>query len=91
MFPIYMGKPILPSKTVMYELRDTGMDLYDVLHILEDGFDCYRSRRSKNIVERCETKGGKVLKVVVADMHDHWKLIHVGKTTASKKYFRRLR
>jgi len=49
------------------------------------------SKRAENIVERCEIAARKVFKAVVADMGDYWKLIHVGKTTASKRYLRRIK
>jgi len=52
------------NKEVWHELMRLGMDLNDVLFILENGFDCGEKRR-KNIIEKCLIRKNKVLKVVV--------------------------
>lgn len=67
------------------ELLKHGIDLYDVEEILNEGYDCSRSKRRKGVLERCIDKGNKTIKVVVQqgfielDGKECWELIHVGK------------
>ena len=70
---------------------DNDIFLDDVVKILEEGFDCSRSKRKKNIYERCIQKGKIIIKVVVADTGEHLVLTHVGKFTASKKKLQQLK
>jgi hypothetical protein len=66
------------------ELSDLGLDLFDVLDVLERGYDCERSKRKAGTVERCRRDGRKVLKVVVVDSLQEWNdsrvwlVIHAG-------------
>jgi len=83
-YPYWKGRQIVPplSKEVFYELLKLGMDLNDVLFILENGFDCGEKRR-KNIIEKCLIRKNKVLKVVVElkvskKGNEYWKIRHVG-------------
>ncbi|MFH0815399.1 MAG: hypothetical protein V1934_01080 [Methanobacteriota archaeon] len=61
-----------PSRTACRELSELGLDLFDVLDILENGYDCERSKRKVGTVERCKRDGRKVLKVVVVDSLQEW-------------------
>jgi len=83
-YPEYKGKPIIPSKHVQRELDDSDMNLWDVKQVLAFGYDCSRSRRKENILERCVERDNKVLRVVVAlvewEEDAFWRLIHVGKS-----------
>ena len=47
------------------------MDLFDVLEILEKGFDCSASKRRSGTVEKCIKKKSKVIKAVVVE--DEWR------------------
>lgn len=47
------------------EVAELGMGLYDVKEILEDCFDCPRSKRRKGVEEKCIKKRGQTIKVVV--------------------------
>ncbi|MBU4032489.1 MAG: hypothetical protein KKH41_04475 [Candidatus Thermoplasmatota archaeon] len=69
-----------------YDLR---MD--DIPEILEEGFDCSRSKRKKNTFERCVQRGKRIIKVVVVDTGEHLVLTHVGTFTASKKKLQQLK
>ena len=51
------------------------MNLYDVREILEKGFEI--RKRSKDITERGTQRGNKVLNVVVVDVGNYYKLIHL--------------
>lgn len=89
--PTYQGLPIITvqtrrgQKNVIDELVKNGMDLDDVAEILNEGYDCSRSKRRKGVLEKCIHKGNKTIKVVVQlgfielDGKDCWELIHVGK------------
>lgn len=89
--PIYQGMPIITvqtrrgQKNVVDELVKYGMDLDDVADILNEGYDCSRSKRRKGVLEKCIDKGDKTIKVVVQrgfielDGRECWELIHVGK------------
>jgi hypothetical protein len=60
------------------------MDLFDVLDILETGYDCARSRRKRGTFERCKKSSGKTRKVVAVESIQKWNdtlvwlIIHVG-------------
>ena len=84
----YKEKPIMPTKIALDELSEINLDLYKVVKILEKGFQI--RKRKKNIVELAFIKGNKIINVVVVDMGNYYKLIHVGKFTVSKK-FKKLR
>ncbi|MCS4542380.1 MAG: hypothetical protein HY929_08760 [Euryarchaeota archaeon] len=49
----YKGLPLRPTKSAYYELKDLGMDLYDILQILEDGYDCSSAGRKEGTIEKC--------------------------------------
>lgn len=71
------------NKEVWQELIKLEMDLWDVVCVLEYGYDCPRSRRKKSIVEKCIRKKNKIIKVVVElktskKGNEYWKLRHVG-------------
>jgi hypothetical protein len=77
----------IPIKTVTEkayrEMAALGMDLYDVKEILENGFDCSRSKRRKGIEEKCLEKKGETIKAVVEKMTsksgiEYWRIRHVG-------------
>lgn len=79
--PRYQNKEIKATKSASDELWHLRKDLWDVLIILEDGYECSRSKRKKNIIERCIRKGNVVFKAVVVDLDDYFLLIHFGKFT----------
>ena len=85
MIPIWQGKLLMPSKAALDEMYDLNVNLNDVMDILEEGFDCPRSKRKKNKLERCAKRGRKIIKVVVVDTNEHLIITHVGKFMASKK------
>ncbi|MFQ5975637.1 MAG: hypothetical protein ACE5J5_04920, partial [Candidatus Hydrothermarchaeales archaeon] len=76
--PKYDGKPVIPTKRSMEELEEEGLDIDNVVEILEKGFDCSRSKRRISIEEKCVQKKSTIIKVVVEYVGDYWKLIHVG-------------
>jgi hypothetical protein len=83
LYPKWRGKPVIPS---YHSLREMGgkFDLYDVLEILENGYNCQKAGRRKGTVEKCMVVKGKQIKVVVAEVNsnwvggDVWLLVHVG-------------
>lgn len=85
----YKGKPILPTKTALNELSEIDINLCEVPEILEKGFEV--RKRAKNVIERGVQRGNKIINVVVVDLGDYYKLIHVGKFALSKKFKKLMR
>ena len=85
----YKGKPIIPTKTALNELSEINLNLYEVLEILEKGFEI--RKRKKNIIERGIQKGNKVINIVVVDLGEYYKLIHAGEFTLSNKFKKLIR
>ena len=65
-FPLYKEKPIIPSKHAQHELVKHGLDLWDVVHILNFGYNCSKSRRAPEIVEQCIEHNSLELRAVAA-------------------------
>lgn len=86
---IYQEKPLLPTKAALDELSDLGLDLYNVIEILKQGF--VLRKRKKNIIEKAIRKGNKIINVVVVDLSDYYKLIHAGKFSINKKFMKLMR
>ncbi|HJX06321.1 MAG TPA: hypothetical protein VJ461_06445 [Candidatus Nanoarchaeia archaeon] len=80
----YLGKPIFPTKEALTELSNLNLDLYDVQEILENGF--HLRKRKKNITEKALRKGNKIINVVVVELGNYYKLIHVGRFSVNKKF-----
>ena len=82
----YKGLRIAVSHSAMEELMQEGKTVYDVVEILENGYDALRKRKSGTI-EKWLNKGKKTYNaVIVKDYHeilkeDCWVLIHFGKFT----------
>jgi len=57
----WKGKYLRPSKHAVYELISLGYDLYDILKILEEGYDCRKGKRAKKTYEKCIKKGRKIM------------------------------
>ena len=90
----YQNLKIRTSLSAIRELMKHNKDLTDVLEILENCYDCSASKRAKNILERCLTRGNKEMKAVVAKVHikypdgyseEIWRLIHFGIVTFKKR------
>ena len=84
----YKGKPLFPTKTALDELSEIDLELYEVVEILENGFEI--RKRANNVTEKAIQRGNKVINVVIVDLGDYFKLIHAGKFTLSRK-FKKLR
>ena len=90
----YKGMRIEPTLSASRELVREGKDLYDVIEILEEGYDCSKSKRKKKITERCLRKGNKEYRAVLAEtevtypdgyIENVLRLIHFGKSTYKKQ------
>ena len=90
----YKGMRIEPTLSASRELVREGKNLYDVLEILEEGYDCSKSKRKKKIIERCLRKGNKEYRAVLAEtgvtypdgyIENVLRLIHFGKNTYKKQ------
>ena len=85
----YLRKPIFPTKEALTELSSLGLDLYKVQEILESGF--HLRKRKKNITEKALRKGNKIINVVVVEVGNYYKLIHVGRFSMNKKFRQAIR
>ena len=92
-YPCYLGNPVIPDyeRGVLSELEEEGLDLDDVVKILETGFDCSASKRNRAILEKCVQKKNRIIKVVVEEGEEYWGLRHVGSFKLSRKELRRRR
>lgn len=83
-YPKFEGLPIIPSAAADKELAKQNMLLSEIVKVLEEGYDCSRSKRKKDVLERCIKQGKKTRKAVVAKSYNYtldsecWLLIHVG-------------
>ena len=79
----YNGLRIAISDSAMRELMQEGKTIYDVVEILENGYDAPRKRK-EGTIEKWLDKGKKTYNAVIAkDYHeilkeDCWVLIHFG-------------
>ena len=64
--PLFEGLRVVGSKAAEQELYDLGLWLNDAVTVLDSGFECSRSRRKSDKIERCLRKGDKILRVVAA-------------------------
>ncbi len=85
----YKGLRIIVSDSAMRELMKEEKTLYDVVQILEEGYDAPRKRK-EGTIEKWFDKGNKTFNVVVVQDYneimkeDCWVLIHFGKFTRRK-------
>lgn len=83
-YPMFEDRPIIPTKGAQIEMDEIGLDLWRVKEILERGYDCPRSKRAKNIIERCIYRKNKEIRAVAALVKwkegEFWRIVHVGKT-----------
>ena len=64
----YCGKVLMARLSAARELEELKLDLLDVVHVLENGFDCASGgKRKQGIHEKCLKVGRKVLRVVAAE------------------------
>ncbi len=91
----YNGIRIEVTLSANTELLKLSLDLYDIVEVIEEGYDCGTGKRKRGIIERCVRKGNKVIKAVIAKTNvrypdnfqeEIWRLIHVGEFTYSKKH-----
>jgi len=86
----YNGLRIAISDSAMRELMKEEKTLYDVVKILEEGYDAPRKRK-KGIIEKWLNKGNKTFNAVIVKDYDEvmkedcWLLIHFGKFTIGRK------
>jgi len=83
--PKYQNKRINVTKNASEEMWHLKKDLWDILDILENGYDCSTSKRKANVSEKCIKKGKEVFKAVVADCGSYFLLIHFGKFTYKRR------
>jgi len=85
--PCWKGKIITSSRRGYHDLAALGMDLWDVIEILKDGFDCSSSKRKKGTMEKCAIRGNHLIRVVLKEQDFIYEnnsetslvLVHAGK------------
>ncbi len=82
---------MIPSRSVATELYNYGLRLYDILEVLEHGYYCAKSKRTKGTFEICLDHKRKTTRVVIARAYNYsldsevWVITHVGITTKPKR------
>lgn len=91
MFDIkYKGLKIIVSDSAMRELIKHEKSLYEILDILEEGYDAPR-QRAEGTEEKWLDKGNKTFNVVICKDYNEvlneevWVLIHFGKFARKNK------
>jgi len=90
-FPLYEGLPLVPSRSVTNKLYNCNLMLRDILDILEQGYDCAKSKRKKGTIERCLDRKKITMRVVIVRAYNYsldseaWVIIHVGITSKLKR------
>jgi hypothetical protein len=85
----YKGLRIAVTDSAMRELMKEEKTLYDIVEILEKGYDAPRKRK-KGTIEKWFDKGNKTFNAVIVKDYDEmmkencWALIHFGKFTRRK-------
>ena len=85
----YKGLRIAVTDSAMRELMKEEKTLYDVVRVLEEGYDAPRKRKL-SVIEKWLNKGSKTFNVVIVKDYDEimkedcWVLIHFGKFTRRK-------
>jgi len=70
--PAWAGLPLIPTWHAAQAMDELRLDLWDVLSILESGYDCEKGRRKAGIRERCCGWRGITLKVIVCKEASGW-------------------
>jgi hypothetical protein len=79
----WKGRYLRPSRHAFHEMVCLGMDLYDIVEILDAGMET-GNPRAKCTVERYILQGRKIIRVVVIESYAHdieewvWLVKHVG-------------
>ena len=85
--PLFQGIPLIPSRAAMNEMFDFGINIESIMDILENGYDCAKSKRSKDTIERCIDKKKKAIRVVAVHSYNYsletdvWVITHIGITS----------
>ena len=80
----YEGKHVIPTKTAMYELDRIDVTLHEAITILHHGFIV--RKRKKNTIEKGAMRGSKIINIVAVNSGTHYKIIHAGTFTYTKKF-----
>ena len=78
------------------ELTELGLDMLEIVYVLDNGFNCSESKRKKGTIEKCIVKGKKLLRVVIkewdydypnGELEDVLRIIHIGKENLTQQKF----
>ena len=62
---------MIPSRSAMNELYQNELDIHDALEVLESGYNCPKSKRSKGTIEKCLDIKRKTIRIVVVKSFDY--------------------
>lgn len=62
--PIFKGLRLIITRHAAVEIHELGMTGWDIEEVLANGWDCSRSKRGKDKIERCLERGRKVIRAV---------------------------
>lgn len=85
---IYRNKPLQLTRSATLELIQLALDIDDVVDILEFGQSV--KKRKHRTIEKWLPEGKHIYNVVIVDVGDVWRVIHVGRFTKTKKKMRLL-
>ncbi|MCK4328168.1 MAG: hypothetical protein KAW41_06935 [Candidatus Diapherotrites archaeon] len=74
------------ARSAAVELLQLALDVDDVVDVLEFGKPV--RRRKEGVVEKWLVHGKHIYNVVVVDVGNAWRVVHVGRFTKTKKKMR---
>jgi len=94
----WRGKKLELTRSAYRELTELGLDLLEVMYVLDHGFNCSNSKRKKGTIEKCIVKGNKLLRVVGKERDYTYhnkeveivlKIIHLGLENITQQKFKK--
>ena len=89
-YQLYKKLPLIPTRAAMNKLYENNLDIYMVLNVLENGYDCAKSKRAKGTIERWLNEKRKTIRIFVVKSFNYslnmdvWAITHVGITSKHK-------
>ena len=82
--PAYRNIPIIAvTESAVKEAEKLGLTLDDIACLLDESYDCAKSKRKSGIEERCVRTDGKIMKIVVElrvskSGFEYWRVRQIG-------------
>ena len=96
--PLFKGVRFVTTEHSARELYALGLDEWEAVEVLTNGWDCSRSKRKKGKIERCLERGRKVIRAVAVSgvysiegqIEEAYYLVHISIETINKVRKRRV-